>query len=239
MTNKPPKFPFIPPIEIVMPTERFPPVGHCIYCGTYSTKLELEHILPFGIAGDALLLPKASCRTCAHITGTIEQACLRHMWWPFRAKIGAPTSKPNDRPETFTLRRVVRQPNGEFLPAGTSQVSTEEYPLSYVALKLQPPGILEGRPPTTNLEGEIWIRCDEQDFKKYAPNDQDGFFMGPVNPTNFCRFLAKIALGYATAKIGHKNFRPLVRELIRGKSDTPNFWVGGNVDIPLPPANPA
>jgi hypothetical protein len=62
--------PFVTPIDIISETKRFPPVGRCVYCGVYSDKLEMEHVLPFGIAGNAMLLPKSSCRTCASITGS-------------------------------------------------------------------------------------------------------------------------------------------------------------------------
>ena len=50
-------------------SRRYAPVGRCIYCGAFSNALTKEHIIPFGLAGNALVLPKASCQTCAAITG--------------------------------------------------------------------------------------------------------------------------------------------------------------------------
>jgi hypothetical protein len=171
-------FPLSLPLEIASPPKQYALAGYCIYCRNVDVKLELEHILPFGIAGDSLLFPQASCRRCAKITGKVEQAVLRHMWWPFRTHIGAPTSKPKDRPDDFTLRRVVRTAAGEFVPTVTSQVPAKDYPMHLMALKLRAPGILEGRPTTGDLEGEIWVRfghkADQSLSETLGLADQEG-----------------------------------------------------------------
>jgi hypothetical protein len=188
--------------------------------------LEKEHIIPFGIAGNALVLPKASCRQCAKITGRFEQECLRHLWWPFRTRIGAPSSS-RERPETFRLRRVNRAPGGGHELIGVSDVSAKEYPLNYVALALLPPGILAGRPPSDNLEGAIWAAYSADEMRKY-----EGMLMGPITPNTFSRMLAKIAHAYAIACKGYGTFESLLLDLIFGKTETANYWVGGEMEIP-------
>jgi hypothetical protein len=238
MTNKPNTLPFATPLQIASETKRFPPVNRCIYCGAYSNQLELEHVLPFGIAGNAMLLPKASCRTCASITGQIEQACLRHLWWPFRTRIGAPTG--SKRPETFTLRRVKRPDDGKQpismmlekpILLGTSQVSAEEYPLNYVALLLPPPGILVGRPPTDDFEGQFWAAYNVDEVKQHI-GEGEGMLMGRISPNIFARMLAKIAYAYTVGVKGYGAFKPLVLDLILGKTETANYWVGGDLELP-------
>jgi hypothetical protein len=159
-------FPFSVPVQLASPSKRYPPVGHCIYCGAYGNKLQLEHILPFGIAGNSLLLPKATCAACASVTAKIENACLRHLWWPFRTRMGAPTGQPKERPETFRLRRVARI-GSELRLIGNSDVDANEYPLNYVALLLDQPGILAGRDPSDNLEGTYGLGIASMRFLNF------------------------------------------------------------------------
>src|ERR1700744_1099100 len=103
-------------IQIRTPFRRYPPVGHCIYCGVYSSQLNKEHILPFGIADDSLVLPKASCRNCEKTTGRLETVCLQHMWWPFRQRIGAPTrgKKPPSEFEMRFIKNAKHEEDGAF-----------------------------------------------------------------------------------------------------------------------------
>jgi hypothetical protein len=141
---------------VAPPVKTYAPVGHCIYCGHDRVELFPEHIIPFGIAGNSLILPESSCKRCGDITGKVETYILRHSWWAFRAKMGAPTNRPRERPKEFTLRRARQKPSGEIEIFETKQVPTEDYPASLVALRLRRAGILEGRPATDNLEGELW-----------------------------------------------------------------------------------
>src|SRR5689334_18494616 len=83
---------------------RYQPVGRCIYCGT-GDDLTDEHVIAFGLKGH-LLLPKASCRKCARITGWVEQQCLRHMLGPFRRRLNFPTRKPKERVTHLPLHVV-------------------------------------------------------------------------------------------------------------------------------------
>src|ERR1700722_13971721 len=81
----------------------YPPVGRCIYCGADAGEAELtdEHIVPFALGGRSVL-PKSSCRRCAHITGSVvERFCLRQMLGAVRTQRGFPTRRPKERPQTF------------------------------------------------------------------------------------------------------------------------------------------
>jgi hypothetical protein len=46
--------------------------------------------------------------------------------------------------------------------------------------------------------------------------------------------LAKIAHSFAVAEMGLGSFKPLLPDLILGKTMTPTYWVGGQLDIPPP-----
>ena len=224
-------------LQITTPSRRYPPVGRCIYCRAHSNNLKLEHIVPFGLAGNALLLPKASCTRCESITGGFEQTCLRTIFGRFRIRIGAPTRNPKDRPKTLDLVRVRRESTGSFTTLSVEEIPSQEFPLAFIGLRLRPAGILEGLPPSPNVNGELWSRLSDQDMERFKTGgNQEGIFLGKFKPIVFARLLAKIAHAYAIAEMGFGSFRPLVTDLILGETDTLSVWVGGDWDIP--PATP-
>lgn len=51
-------------------------INQCIYCHTFEGKLTQEHIVPFGLNGEHILL-HASCTSCAAITSKVELTVLR------------------------------------------------------------------------------------------------------------------------------------------------------------------
>jgi hypothetical protein len=231
------------PIRIVTVPHRYVPIGHCIYCGTYANKLHKEHILPFGLAGDSLVLPKASCPTCQKETEKVETICLRQLWWPFRTKIGAPT-RGKEVPEKFLLRRMrVNNYDREndvitsYTQLSTDDLKPEEFPLFYLTFAFPPPGILEGRQSSEDVEYRGWCRIDDSEFKKVAARDKEGFRLAPGRPEAVCRMLAKIAHSYAEAEFGSELFKPVLTDYIRGAPTDRLQWVGGCE--PIPPATSA
>jgi hypothetical protein len=228
----------VAPIKISSPPKRYPPVGHCIYCGVYTKQLTNEHIIPHGLAGNSLILPKSSCRDCADKTRNWETACLRHLWWPFRTHIGAPTSG-KQKPENFLIRQMKITKlgaDGSTIEAydkiAEFAVSPEEYPLVYMAYKLPEPGVLVGRSPDTEIKYEAFCRIDENAFRRYAPGDKYGFQLAPLNPDAYVRMLAKIAHAYAVAELGEKAFWPKLTRFIRGHRLKSLHWIGGNMNVP-------
>jgi hypothetical protein len=223
------------PLKILNPPEKFPPVNRCIYCGSYSNKLADEHIIPFGLAGNALILRKASCKTCESITGGFEQTCLRTILGPFRIRVGAPTRNPKDRPEKLSIA-LAKSVDGKPVETGKVEIESKDFPLVFLGLRLRPPGILEGLPVSSNLNGEIWSRFNTEEAKKQnlvpSVGEPAGFKLGQINPVIFGRMLAKIAYSYGVAKVGYGAFRPLPLRLILEKTDTMCHWVGGDWEIP-------
>lgn len=228
----------IAPIEIVTPPKRYDSVGRCIYCFCGTKKLTNEHIIAHGLAGDSLVLPKSSCIECAEKTRDWETACLRHLWWPFRTRIGAPTSGKQD-PKSFTIRQMhvaalhEDRSIASYERRGEISVDPMEFPLMFITYKFPPPGVLVGRPSHEVVNYEVAACVNREEFKKFSPGDKDGMYIAPLNPNAYARMLAKIAHAYAVAELGESAFKPVLRRFIRGKQKGPSsYWVGGELNLP-------
>src|SRR5436305_1544116 len=96
----------------------YKPIWFCIYCsdGTIKEatkrKLQLEHIIPFGLGGNQLL-PRSSCKRCGKETGSVEQDCLRMMLGATRIRLNLPTRRPDERPTTLDLQIVHKDGRSE------------------------------------------------------------------------------------------------------------------------------
>ena len=86
-------------------TQKFSPVGECIYCGARGSEVELtdEHIVPYSLGGNVQLL-QASCKPCARITGALEGYVGRKVLWDFRVHAKIPTRRPSERPDVLPAR---------------------------------------------------------------------------------------------------------------------------------------
>ena len=88
---------------------RYDPIGHCIYCGATefpggAGRFSDEHIFPYALGG-RMVLPEASCDTCAKIiNGQIESPFMRNEWGHLRAKQKFPTRKPQKRRTQIRIR---------------------------------------------------------------------------------------------------------------------------------------
>ncbi len=211
------------------PKERvYKPAWFCIYCSNGLTKeatkhkLGAEHIIPFGLGG-VQILPRASCKRCGAVTGAVEQSCLRMMFGPTRIRLGLPTRNPQERPTELTL--ILSQ---EATPIGQLKIPASEFPLVIPGLRLPPPGILTGDKPHDRLVGDFVLIQNEAETRKYLSEDKKGFRVASFNNHVFMQMLAKIGHSYAVAEWGFHSFRPLLRDLILGRSQTASYWVGGS-----------
>ncbi|MEI2455972.1 hypothetical protein [Lysobacter firmicutimachus] len=212
---------------------KYPPVGRCIYCDAVDEDLTDEHIVPFGLAGNSLILQKASCRQCAKITSQFELDCLRTTWGLFRNQFGMPTGKPKNRRGEAALEIGARGAGGTFEPTGRKLTApVRSLPFVYTTPLLDPPGILLGRPPCEEWSGQFWIYRDGIEALSQVRDLHEGLRVASINPLSFGRMLAKIAHSYAVAELGPAAFSPLVRELILGSTSTMTHWVGaGTTDL--------
>jgi hypothetical protein len=227
------------PLEITTPKKRYPPVGRCIYCLAYSGKLQDEHVVPYGLAGNLIVLPKASCSSCASITGKIEYYCLREILGHFRIKIGAPTRRPRERPDNIEVHRGRYDRTRSAVEL--SQIVTiapSDLPFMYPSLTFPTAGILVGRSPDEDVNYELKIHRMEGELEGFLGKD-GAIRIGPMLPIEYVRMIAKIAHAYAIAELGLNGFRPLLKQLILDKTITLTralHLVGS--EIPTPASTP-
>lgn len=206
-------------IEILKPPRTYPPVGRCIYCKTEDSDLRREHIIPFGLGGNAVL-PRASCRKCEAVTGRTEQIVLRGMLGPLRLRLDLPTRNKKDRPTRLNLEVV--GPDGK---TETENVDVRHYPQYLSTFVMPPPGILEGKSPGTTIT--ITPRMiTSQSHGSIDPKWRTSLV---VQPWPFLRMLAKIAHAFAVAELGWRQFEtftPLLNEIILETSSQVSHFIG-------------
>jgi hypothetical protein len=131
-------------IEFSNVPKRYAAVDQCIYCGDRLGKLGDEHIVPYALARNSLVLPAASCRQCETITGRIEQTCLRRTLGNIRLRFGAPTRNKKDRKPTLRLQRVRFSADGALgVTLDGLDIPASAAPMFFIALLLDRPGILQ------------------------------------------------------------------------------------------------
>lgn len=213
---------------------RYDPIGFCIYCSDKHSTLSDEHIIPYAMAGNALILPKSSCLKCAAITGAFEQQYLKATLGLFRNQIGAPTRNPDQRSPIPKIGIGRRTGRGAFQDSGERiRVPVSDLPTTYLALKLNPPGILVGKPPSETIDGELWVnQYGGEDALRLVSRRREGLRLASIQPLAFGRFLAKVAHSYAVASLGFGSFRPLLLDLIHGRSEAVSHCVGGATEVP-------
>ena len=208
-----------------MATHRYAPVGRCIYCGTTDLppgvrRFSDEHVVPLALNG-GLVLPEASCRDCERIINKeIESPLLSAEWGHFRAKYGLPTRRPKNRSKTVSL---------ESRTGGYIEIPANEYSAPVLLYNFAPPRILSGSQPIPN--SHAWTLSvlgggdEEVGLQQRYPHWTEAHEFR-LEPFRWARFIAKIAYGYAAAEVGLHCFRPLVRDIILGKSDDYFHFVG-------------
>jgi hypothetical protein len=200
------------------------PVGHCIYCGA-TDDLEREHILPFGLSGVAVL-PKATCRRCAKITGKTEQTVLRGPMWPVRVYRGLRSrTKHKNAPKTYPLT-IVKNGKEE-----TVQLQAEEYPILLHFPLFSPPGLLspEGYTSGIRLTGVATISFGPNPVQVAKTLRATEFRDTQSHqPAEFARMVAKIAYAFAVAEdqLERIEGEPLVIPAILGETDNIGNLVG-------------
>ena len=209
-----------------MPEVKLPPIGFCIYCDADGSSVGLtdEHAIPFGLNG-WLLLRKASCKSCAKITGTIEQRSLRGFLLEARTHLNMQTRRPKERPTTF--RAFLKSPDG--------QAVETHLPISKNPMVLRLPNL--GNPPIlSGHTGGAWIEHISPIFWTFIGANTPAQVEAAKNldskildyaPTQFALFLAKVAHCCAVFHKGYKGFEPLLAKKIISQSLDISDYVGG------------
>lgn len=211
------------PRKFILPKHdawRYEPVGTCIYCGSRDDLTD-EHIIPFA-AGGRWILPAASCKKCAAITGAFEGEVSRTIIGPLRMLYNMPTRRKKDRPKHLPLK--VKYPSSTDWEVANVDRSICPF---LVGLPLYPmPDAVTGvvsegdqGPGTAN----IWIRGaafwrNKDEHLQWLCNELGAVEVMPearVHTEPFCLMLAKIAHSFAVAELGLDTFSPFLTEMIR------------------------
>ena len=207
------------------------PAERCIYCGA-TEDLRDEHILPFGLSGPAAI-PRASCGTCARITGAVEGEILRGPLWPLRVFRNLKSrTRHRDAPRTVDL--TLDYPDGRSEP---TQVPIERAPVVFIFPVFAPPGIIQPRGYTRGIrvKGSAMVGYDngyKRLLKDYGASSIS--LSQTTTPSTFARMIAKIAYAMAfadgsIARIGGTS--PIISSIL-GESDDVGFWVGSFTETP-------
>ncbi|PIV06480.1 MAG: hypothetical protein CO013_06745 [Syntrophobacterales bacterium CG_4_8_14_3_um_filter_58_8] len=202
----------------------YSPAGRCIYCGA-TDSLDKEHILPFGLSGTAVL-PKSSCRSCASITGAVEQDLLRGSFWPVRIFRDLKSrTKHKDAPTTFPVT-VVRNGKEEVV-----QLKVDELPILLHFPLFAPPGYLSevASNPGISMTGIATVLFGTHPaITGKSLGATEIRISEDHKPVAFARMIAKIGYAFACAEgaINDLQGEPFVLPAILGKPDEIGRWVG-------------
>jgi hypothetical protein len=208
---------------------KIPSKGACIYCGDRDTWRTDEHIVPFSLGGQHILLD-ASCDACADITKRFEQDVAREMWGDARSSYNAPTRRRKQRKTHI----ILTDPDD---PQHTVKVPYSEYPAAMVFYKMHRAGLLEGMSDTVDLSA-MWqfvAVCDTakaKGFEKRFGIKLTAKFRHV--PDSFARLLAKIAYCHTLCVLDPTDFRPICLPYILGEKRNPSYVVGGTFHLATP-----
>lgn len=202
--------------------QAFHPVGECIYCGGREG-LSDEHILPYGLGG-RMVLPSASCRQCATITGRFEGAVLRGSMREARAVAGYPTRRPRERPTEIEFRALS---GDSVVPAVRSR---EDAPAFFLLPMFEPPRYMSGQSYGTgvNICGVETIHFGADPREVVDELGADGFQVHQTVPaTELAQLIAKAGYAFYIASNGlfPREESPILPMILEGRDDGAN-WVG-------------
>jgi hypothetical protein len=215
----------------------YQPVGECIYCGSVSN-LTKEHIIPF-FAGGRWVLPEASCKKCAAITGKFEGEVARTIVGPLRMLYDLPSRRKKERPKTLPLK--VKYPTSADWE--TVEVERDICPF-LVGLPIYPlPDAVTGNLRKGNVSAstsKLWLRGagfwrNKDEHLEWLCQQLGAIAVMPtatVHAEPFCLMLAKIAHSFAVAELGLGSFDPFLTNMIvnRDTSKCQQFIGGGKGD---------
>lgn len=233
-------------------TVRKPTLGQCIYCGDDQGKLTDEHVIPYALGGHTAIFKKASCVACAKTIQKYEQRILRGQLGVFRARIGAPTNNPKDRPTHQKLHFVEVDRSGrQIRDLGSRTFAIEDAPLNLSVWQLAPPRILGEMRTEQEHVGLPWASISHSETQKAlamrlarAVAEETGVAhvaikVDTINREDFLRFLVKTAHAYAVFEKGLEAFRPLTTDLILCRDNDLAQYVGGGPINPHYKSSPA
>jgi tetratricopeptide (TPR) repeat protein len=199
-------------------------IGRCIYCGRSDGALSREHVIPAGLNG-TWVLAEASCRSCAEVTGRLEQHILRVAFRDVRAALGMRTRRPRERPEALPLTlRTSRGPR-------TIRLRPSERPTFLALPVFASPRYLVGQPPRpgSTLIDLCLRSVAGPTIAELNRRYGEGVWGTRIayQPSLFGRFLGKIAYCAAVATVGLDTLEDVyILSTVMGREDMTGHWVG-------------
>jgi hypothetical protein len=188
-------------------------------------ELSEEHIIPFGLNGNQVLL-NASCNDCSKVTSAFEGDVLGRAFIMPRLgfKMRSRHGKNKDKKLTVTLE----QDNiTSFI-----DIPAEDCPILFMLPVFLPPETFDNRPPQPGIQdtGSFYLN-EIRGVPKEKLRERYGPGKIAVNisysPNSFARMLGKIAYGFAVAHFGIDDVEDLgIVSAIMGKTDDIGKWVG-------------
>ena len=207
-------------------SNKYKPVGRCIYCGDINSQLTDEHIIPYGLNG-TLVLPKSSCLDCNKITSRIENNVLRGQLRDVRAALNFKTRRPKERPKTFRLG-IVR-----FGVEKQREVPYEDHVIYFPMPIFGLPGFITRQPDKAlkmHSVQTIYLGDRERVLQKYKAESISHLMR--IDAFDFARMIAKIAYCYLVAEKGIDYLnKPNILSLIHGDGTHAGTWVGSSNEI--------
>lgn len=215
--------------------QNFFEIGKCIYCGDVASKLTDEHVVPYGLGGDAIVLKRACCERCRVITSKCERNPIHDNWAEVRAALDFPSRKRKLAEETFPLDVLLEDGSKSTLDLkGKETLGLVQF------LEYNPPAFLSptGYTSGVNVTGAklIGFGANPEDFKK--KHKIKSFSLTTTAKGNdFEKMIAKMAYCLTIACWGLDCFdERYVLPAILNEKDDVGYWMGCNVDgniVPL------
>lgn len=213
----------------ILDAHRFPRVGKCIYCGS-TENLTDEHVLPLGLSGTAVL-PDASCKECAKITGRFEQDVLRGPMQQVRVFRGLKSrTKHRDAPQTKELQITTDDSGPQ-----SAQVGFTEGPVVFTFPLFEVPAFLMPEDYTQGIRMKGVACCAFGATPDEVAKERGVQSLGWSENhryVSFARMLAKIAYANAIGRAMEKGVKdlfpmtPPIVSSILGTTEDIGVWVG-------------
>lgn len=212
------------PIKLSSFSDRtqYEPIGFCIYCGS-TENLSDEHALASGMGGRHVL-PDSSCEECRKIICKPEQYVQRTLMHNARSFYGIQSHYKRPRLPTSVQ---VRKKSGEIV-----EIAGDPREIPFViALPVFPnPTILvSDDPPPSGFTAGNWNPKPSNLAEFLEKHDAEAIITKTIRPLDLARVIAKTAHAHAIALLGPGSFKPLLCDLILGKTKQWIDLVGGEI----------
>ncbi|MBY5775975.1 HNH endonuclease [Rhizobium leguminosarum] len=214
---------------------RLPSPGICIYCMEETKGLTDEHVIPYALAANMLILEKSCCEACQGIITSYEQDVLRHQLGIFRIQVDAPSrTRKRDRPTHADIEFIEVDATGRKLrDLPTKSIAIKDLPLIFALWQSPPPTILKEQ---VQMPSKAWSFIEKEGAMRLCREvaEETGAVhvamrAADVRKYNYLRSLAKTAHAVAVARFGVDAFEPYLRDIILKRSGDLERYVG---DVP-------